>query len=352
MRSLSYKNIISIDKENMLQHLLDFPSQCKMAFEIANEVELFSLKKDFDKIVFLGMGGSAIAGDLVRAYLYKEIDIPILVLRDYDIPAYLDQNTLVFVSSFSGNTEETISSYQQAKQKKASFILISSGGRLKELSLNDKNIFIQIPSGLPPRCALGYLGIIPLRILERLGLVRDHQEEYHELNYVLEDLKNRLNPKVAKLDNLAKYIALKLYNKLPILYTSSLNFDVVAKRFQNQLNENAKILALSNCFPEMNHNEIEGYFNLKKLFKHLVVLFLKDNEFHPQVKKRIEITSQIIKEKGIPVLEINSYGKYLLSRIFSLIYIGDFISYYLAILYNTDPTPVKVISFLKQKLKE
>jgi glucose/mannose-6-phosphate isomerase len=350
--SLNLKNIHRIDRENMLENLLDFPLQCQMALGIADQIE-FNLKRKFNKVIFSGMGGSAIGGDLVRSYLYKELDLPIMVFREYNLPASLDRESLVFICSYSGNTEETLSSYAEAKQKDATIIAISSGGKLKDLCFNNKDIFIQIPSGLPPRCALGYLSLIPLRILERIGIIKERQDEYKELILVLDDLKkNHLNPSVAKQENIAKYLALKIYNKLAILYSPSLYFDVVAARFRAQLNENAKTLAISNLLPEMNHNEIEGYLNLKRLFKHLVVIFLKDDKIHPQVKKRIEITSQIIKEKGISVFEVNAKGVYLLARIFSLIYIADFISFYLAILYNIDPTPVKVISTLKQRLKE
>ncbi|MCM8799188.1 MAG: bifunctional phosphoglucose/phosphomannose isomerase [Candidatus Omnitrophica bacterium] len=354
MKIFSISNIKKIDKQNMLEILLDFPQQCKVAIQIAKNLEVFSLKKDFNKIVFIGMGGSAIAGDLIRSYLYSEIRIPILVLREYDVAGFLDKESLVFACSYSGNTEETISFYQQAKEKFSTIIGISSGGRLKELCFQDKNLFIEIPKGLPPRCALGYLGLIPLKILEKLGLITDREEHYKELILILEGLKRRLSPTTPKLQNPAKYIASKLYNKLPIIYSSSLHFDVVVNRFRTQLNENAKILAWSNTFPELNHNEIEGFSfnNLKRLFKNLVVIFLNDKGMHPQVKKRISITSDIIKDIGIDILGVSSEGNFLLTRIFSLIYILDFASFYLALLYKTDPTPVERIGYLKQRLKE
>jgi len=354
MRGLNIRNIRKIDKKDMLGLLMDFPQQCEMALEIANQTEFLFTERNFNKIIFAGMGGSAIGGDLVRAYLYENLDLPVMVFREYSLPAFIDKDTLMFISSYSGNTEETLSCYQQAKEKNATIIAISSGGKLKELCLKDENTFIQIPSGFPPRCALGYLSLIPLRVLEKIGIIKIYkQQEYRETISILNELKGKfLNPRITKEENPAKYLALKIFNKLPLLYTSSLHFDVVVSRFRAQLNENAKTLALSNLLPEMNHNEIEGFKNIKKFAKHLVAIFLIDSGMHPRVQKRIEISQGLIKDCGIPIFEIHSRGNYLLSRIFSLIYIADFISFYLAILYNTEPTSVEKISLLKERLKE
>jgi len=352
MKSLNLKNIKEIDSQKMLQLLMDFPLQCQMALETANQAEIFH-QRSFNKIIFIGMGGSAIAGDLLKSYLYNELNIPVMVFREYHLPEFVDKNTLVFASSYSGNTEETLSCYMEAKKKGASIIGISSGGKLQEEIVKDGNIFIPIPSGFPPRCALGYLSLIPLRILERIGMVKSKSGECSEMISVLNELKDKhLNPHIAKHENPAKYLAFNICNKIPLLYSSSLYFDVVIARFRAQINENAKSLAISNLLPEMNHNEIEGFANIKKFAKHLVAIFLLDMDMHPRVKKRIEITSQIIRDTGVDVFEVSSQGRGLLSRIFSLIYTVDFVSFYLAVLYDTDPTPVKKIAFLKEKLKE
>jgi glucose/mannose-6-phosphate isomerase len=170
---------------------------------------------------------------------------------------------------------------------------------------------------------------------------------------VLEELKNKsINPRIGAKDNIAKYAASKLFNKLAVIYASSIHFDVVATRLRGQLNENSKTLASSHVFPEMNHNEIVGWQNPKKLFKDFVVMMLRDKDMHPRVAKRMDITQEIFKKEGIEVIDIWSRGEGLLSRIFSLIYIGDFISYYLALLYGIDPTPVDRVTYLKNKLAE
>jgi glucose/mannose-6-phosphate isomerase len=349
--SLSQQNIKSLDKSNMLELLLDFPEQCRVALALAQSAKILFEKRDFRKIVFAGMGGSAIGADLVRSYLYFESRIPMVVLREYELPAYVDDATLVIVSSFSGNTEETLSAYRQAKEKGATLLAISSGGTLKEYALQDGLTFIEIPRGTPPRCALGYLSIIPLCLLARLGKAKDPGAAISQTIKVLEDLKNKnLNPRIGQKDNLAKTVALKLYNKLPFIYSSSTYFDVCATRFRGQIAENSKALSSSHVFPEMNHNEIVGWENPKKLFKNFVAVMLRDKGMHPRVGIRMDITSKLIRGEDVELIEIWARGESLLSRIFSLITIGDFVSFYLAILYGIDPTPVDRVTYLKEQL--
>ncbi len=351
MRALNLKTIRQIDKSSMLDLLSDFSLQCLAACDIAKKSKINFQKRDFKRIVFSGLGGSAIGGDLVKSYLYFESKLPILVFREYNLPAFLDEDTLVFISSYSGNTEETLSAYQEAKARGAHLVCISSDGKLKENCLNDGFSFIEIPAGFPPRCALGYLSIIPLVILERLGIVSSKEEDIKEVISILKDLKNNcLNPQIGQKENIAKYIAKKIFNKFVFIYSTSINFDVAATRLRAELNENAKSLATSHLFPEMNHNEIEGFKNPAKLFKNFIVLLFNDKGIHPRVKKRMEITKEILKKEGLLCIEISSWGESLLSRIFSLIYIGDFISFYLSILYGIDPTPVDRITYLKKRL--
>jgi len=350
-QSFNIQNMKKLDKSNMLDLLLDFPLQCRAALEIAKYTTITFQQRNFTKILFAGLGGSAIGADLVRSYLYSESNIPITVCREYELPAYVDTATLVFISSYSGNTEETLSAYSQAKKRAAQIIAISSGGTLKEYAQKDKITFIEIPQGLPPRCALGYLSIIPLAILAKIGFIKDISLAVNEMIKVLEDLKDKsLNPRIGQKDNISKLVATKLFNKFTVIYSASIHFDVCAMRLRGQLNENSKALALSHVFPEMNHNEIVGWQNPKKLFKNFVVLILKDKGIHPRVAKRMDITRDILKKEGVDVFEIWSRGEGLLSRIFSLIYMGDFISYYLAILYGIDPTPVDRVTYLKNQL--
>jgi glucose/mannose-6-phosphate isomerase len=352
-QSLSQKNLKRLDKSNMLELILDFPNQCKIALDIGKQARIKFEKRDFEKIVFCGLGGSAIGADLVKSYLYFESKLTITVCREYELPAYVDDSTLVFIASYSGNTEETLSAYRQAKEKKSTLIAISSGGTLKEYAQKDNVTFIEIPKGLPPRCALGYLSIIPLSILTKLGLIQDIDTSVNQAVRILEELeKVNLNPKISQSDNIAKAVAVKLFNKFTVIYAPSVHFDICAVRLRGQIAENAKALSSSHLFPEMNHNEIVGWQNPEKLFRNFVVVMLRDKDIHPRVAKRMDITKEILKKEDIDIIEIWSRGEGLLSRIFSLIYIGDFISYYLAILYGIDPTPVDRVTYLKNKLAE
>lgn len=350
-QALSPANLKRIDKSDMLGLLLDFPEQCRASLTIADKAGIIFQKRNFNKIVFAGLGGSAIGADLVKSYLYFECSLPILVLREYELPACVDESTLVFLVSYSGNTEEILSAYAAARRKGATLLAVSSGGRLKELALKDNITFIEVPKNIPPRCALGYLSIIPLCVLEKLGLAKEVKSGVNQAIETLERLKKEnLHPSIGTKDNIAKAAAARLFNKFTVVYASSVHFDVCASRLRGQLAENSKALASSHFFPEMNHNEIVGWQNPAKLFKNFAVVMLRDKEMHPRVSKRIDITERILNKEGVEIMEIWSRGQCLLSRIFSLIYIGDFVTYYLAILYGIDPVSVDRVAYLKKEL--
>ncbi|MEW6100683.1 MAG: bifunctional phosphoglucose/phosphomannose isomerase [Candidatus Omnitrophota bacterium] len=350
---LDLNTIKKLDKSDMLKLLMDFPGQCRAALDIGKKAELLFKNKDFKKIAFAGLGGSAIGADLVKSYLYFEGALPITVIREYDLPGYVDDSTLLFVSSYSGNTEETLSAYAQSREKGATVIAVSSGGKLKELALKDKVTFIQIPANQPPRTALGYMSIIPLLAMEKLGLVKEVASRVNLAIKVLEELRDKsLDARIASQDNIAKTAALELFNRFTVIYSGSIYFDVCAVRLRGQLAENSKALASSHVFPEMNHNEIVGWQNPAKLFRDFTVVLLRDTKMHPRVAKRMDITGEIIRKGGVRLLEIWPRGEDLLSRILSVIYIGDFISFYLAILYGIDPTPVERVTYLKERLSQ
>ncbi|MDD4953507.1 MAG: bifunctional phosphoglucose/phosphomannose isomerase, partial [Candidatus Omnitrophica bacterium] len=352
-QAVNASTIKKLDKSDMLSLLMDFPTQFQAALDIAKNSGILFQKRDFNKIIFAGLGGSAIGADLVRSYLYFQSNIQISVFREYQLPGCIDSQSLVFLSSYSGNTEETLSAYKEARDKGATLIAVSSGGALKELTTNDKVTFVEIPKGLPPRCALGYLSIVPLCLLARLGLIKDVEPAVREAMKLLESLRdNNLNPRISGKDNISKFIAAKLVNNLAVIYSPSVHFDVCAVRFRGQLAENSKALAWHHVLPEMNHNEIVGWENPHKLFKSLKVIMLCDKLMHSRVAKRIGITTELIRKEGVELIEVHSRGEGLLSRMFSLIYIGDFVSYYLALSYGIDPTPVERITYLKNKLAQ
>jgi glucose/mannose-6-phosphate isomerase len=340
-----------IDKNGMYQLILDFPAQLVDALKISKTVDLKKLNANsIENIIVAGMGGSAIGGDLVRSYLAEEIDLPFFVCKNYTLPQFVSQKSLVFVSSYSGNTEETLSAYAEAKKRKAQVISICSGGKLNELTLKDGFPLVEMPRGFPPRAALGY-GFAPiLLILSHLKLIKNKGNEIKKAIEFLSKNVNQYKMEKDSSENKAKELALKLYPKLPIIYASIDFFDAVAYRWKCQICENSKMLAYSNVFPEFNHNELVGWNILNGWEDKLVVIMLKDKKDRPRIKKRIKIVKDILLGKKIDVIEVESQGENLLSRILSLIQLGDFVSFYLAILNKVNPTPVKVIDFLKSEL--
>lgn len=342
------KDLKKYDKEDMAHLLDDFPKQCFRAMEIALSSPLPSYKK-IDKILVSGMGGSGIGGEILKSVVEKELKIPLVINRDYHIPEFVNSKTLAVSVSYSGNTEETLSAYREAVKKRAKIVAITTGGRLGKLAKRDRFPIISIPSGLPPRASLGYLFFSLLITLERLGLIRNKKRECEETLRLLKDLKKEFSLSSKVSSNQAKRIALKLHKNLPLIYTSPI-LSPVGLRWKGQLSENSKVLAFSNTFPELNHNEIVGWKCLPGILKRCYLIVLRDRKDSPRIKKRIEITSKIIQRKACGLDFLYSRGKSLLARLFSLIYLGDWVSYYLALLNRIDPTPVKIIDYLKREL--
>ncbi len=321
-----------IDRQNMREVLKNFPRQVMEGIEIGKRVLLPELA--FKNILYCGMGGSAIGGEIMASLVSS---LPIYVSRSYNVPSWVGRETLAFVVSYSGNTEEVLTAYQQLVESSANIIRITSGG---ELSEKEEGLLVTIPGGFQPRCAIGYLFFSSYMILQRLGLLDDDIEE---LSGILEAQAKTL----VREDSIAFAIAIKLTDRLPIIYTSS-PFGPVARRWQTQFNENSKVLAHINVFPELNHNEIVG-FGSPAIDN--IIIILRDRGFSPRINKRIELTKEIFSPHTSSIVEVYSQGDSLLTRIFSLSYIGDWTSYHLALIRGVDPTPAERIANLKESLK-
>ncbi|KPL02851.1 MAG: hypothetical protein AMJ90_04695 [candidate division Zixibacteria bacterium SM23_73_2] len=354
MSLLDEKKLLGkFDPGGMYKKILNFPSQLEDALKIAESADISEIDTGkINNIIVAGMGGSAIGGDLVRSYLFDQVKLPFYVCRNYFLPNSVNENSLVFVSSYSGNTEETLSAYDQAKKKKAQILCLSSGGRLEKKAKEDGFSLIKIPTGYQPRAALGYSFVPVLWILSKLGFCSDKRGDIQKTVDFLSENASLYAWETKTQDNLAKKLAEKIMGKLPIIYSSNDFFDVVAYRWKGQLCENSKVLAYSNVFPEFNHNELVGWNILSGLEDKLIVIILKDEGDYLRIEKRMGIVKIIIQDKKVEVVEVESKGTNLLSRIFSLIQLGDFVSLYLAILNRTDPTPVKIIDYLKKELQK
>jgi len=319
-----------IDKSNMLEVLDSFPQQCKDALTLPRGI---TAKGEVTSIVICGMGGSAIGGDLLKTYC-SNTKLPVFVSRDYKVPEFVDNYTLVFAVSYSGNTEETLSSFHDAKKKGAQIIAITSGGELAKAAEK----VIKIPSGLQPRAALGYLFFPMMGVLYNSNLI---DVKNTDLNEVLALLNQKEGIK-----SIAEELAKKIEGKIPLIYSSEL-LKPVAYRFQTQINENAKYPAFHSAFSEMNHNEINAFRAMER--SRFIAILLKDENDHPKIKRRMDVCKKIM-EDHINVEEVKVKGSSLLARMFYTIYISDYTSYYLALRERIDPTPVEVIEWLKKQL--
>lgn len=340
------------DSKEMLDAVYNLPEQCVEVLDIAEtRVKGWSFA-GISNIVISGLGGSAIGGDLLRMFLSERAGVPVFVNRNYFVPKFVDEKTLVVASSYSGNTEETLSAYEDAKQKGARLAVITTGGQLKAKAIEDGVPFITIPGGLSPRAAIGYSFVPLLVMLRQLDFVSKADKEVEDMINTLRGAREAFGPGVPAADNLAKILALKFYGKLPIIYGSSGTTEIIALRWKGQISENAKAPAYYNMFPELNHNEIVGWEKPEEVLKTFEVVFLRDSHDYERIQKRIEITKELIQDKASGVTEIWSKGGTVLGRMFYLIMLGDYMSLYLAFLNKVDPTPVKTIDLLKEKLAE
>jgi glucose/mannose-6-phosphate isomerase len=319
--------------------LKDFPNQFERSLDLAKNARVKF--KNFENIIILGIGGSAWSGDLVDIYLTTELKIPIYINRDYTLPKYTTSNSLVIVIAYSGNTEEPLSAYKEALQKKMTIFAITSGGILKELCEKNHTPIVLIPSGIPPRCATGYIFTSILVLLSNLNLISSKEK----------DIKQTANAlKTLKLEAKAMEIAKKLVNKIPIIYASD-RFKAISRIWKIKLNETSKVMAFHNYLPELNHNELMGY-TYSKLQGKFHVIIIRDKEDHPRVKKRMELTAELIKSMGIEVTMIDTIEGSLLTRIFGTLLLGDWISYYLALEYGADPIETKLQEDFKKAMSK
>ena len=347
---MTLEEIKTIDRSNMYTLIREFPAQVKDAVAIGNSTAIRMNVREVEQIVFCGLGGSAIGGDLLRSYLADELKIPFVVNRHYTLPKYVGRRSLVIVSSYSGNTEETNAAYKEAIKRGAKILCISSDGLTEKLAQKSKTPLIKVPGGLPPRAALGY-SVFPILItLAKLGFIRNKSREIKETITVLEaKAAEYADPESAT--NRALQLAQQMRGRVSIIYSSTERMDAVNTRWRGQMAENAKALAFGHVLPEMNHNELVGWKVLTGPMREMEVLFLRDRGDHRRIQMRMDITKSIIGKYASRITEVWSEGSSPLARIFSLVYLGDWVSFYTAILHAEDPTPVSVIDHLKEELR-
>ena len=337
-----------LDQGNMLEALYKFPEYCKSAIERAMKIDLHNLvNMEFSSVIFAGIGGSSIGGTLIADWLRDESNLPITISRSFKLPAFVDKKSLVIVVSYSGNTEETLSMLRDGLSAKSSIIIVTSGGEMEKISKMKDLTSIPIPKGLKPRAALPFQFFSIATALHNIGFYEKSWNEIGEALFNLKNIRDQNNENVSSNSNTAKKVAIQLYNKIPFVYGSQL-LEGVAYRFRTQLNENSKVPAGSGNFPEAFHNMVLGSEADKKLINHLSLVLLQDQHDNIRMKEKIDRLKELYKKKTGDIIELKTTGEGRLSRMFSLIFTGDYVSTYLGFLNNTDPSSNWAIDQIKK----
>jgi glucose/mannose-6-phosphate isomerase len=340
--------IRKIDRSNMLSFCVNAAKHYREAAETSEKTSLRYSKPE--NIIVAGMGGSGIGGELLKDWARDKATVPIEVNRDYSLPAYANQNSLVLIVSYSGETEESLRAFLDAAKRNCMILCISSGGSLLEFAEKLNVPYLRVPSGMPPRAALPYLFTPLLKSLEKMKIVSSVSEDFSEAIKILERISGENAPEKPARDNFSKTLALGIDETVPVVYGFGI-YRSVAQRFKQQFNENSKIPSKWEFFPELNHNEIVGWEKAGKLAKCFSTIFIRDKSESNEIRSRIETTKTLMRADS-KMFEVWSQGNSALARMLSTICIGDFTSVYLAILREVDPTPVSTIALLKEKMKE
>jgi len=326
----------------MMNKLIErFPEQLVEAMQIGEQAVLNEHDKPIHKVYVAGLGGSGIGANFVAEFINKSCSIPYNVGKGYSIPAYVDENTLAVCSSYSGNTEETLNAFNQMIGRGCKIVIISSGGKLIEEAKERGLDYIQVPGNWPsPRACLGYSVVQQLYMLNKLGFISDSfkselKSSIDLIKFDIEDVKKA-----------AKSVADKIYDKIPVIYTTD-RMEAVAVRFRQQINENSKMLCWHQVIPEMNHNELVGW---TEAHPELAVIYLRNHDDFKRNQMRIEINQEIISKHCPTIIDIYSKGNSLIEKALYLVHLGDWITWYMSEHKKVDSIEVNVIDYLKSEL--
>lgn len=339
------KEIERIDISKVIRVIEKFPEQCEEAMEIGNKfAKKLEIKKP-DRVYVCGMGGSGIAGDML-AGMFPERDIR--VCKGYELPRHVGSKDLVFVISYSGNTEETLSIFREAMSRGCGIIAVTSGGELERECVKHSVNYVKIPKGIKPRFSLGYILFPIIILLEKIRFVRKQKLDLVVRN--LRETRDEIKPEIRMSDNPAKRIAMRLIDSVPVVHGFGI-YEPVANRARTQFNENSKVPSFSEVYPELNHNSILGWEGGGYLTRNFSVILVRDEKESERMRKRIEFTKKLLRKSAKSIIEVWSFYPYGLSRMLSTMYILDFVTVYLGILRNKDPGDDSLLLKLKTILK-
>lgn len=345
------KHFQELDSKGMLAEIDGLPGQLETAWELGQHGDLPAMAS-IRQIVVAGMGGSAIGGDLLAAYVSPTCRVPISVWRGYGLPAHAQgADTLVIASSHSGNTEEILSGYDQAKQARIPLLAMTTGGELARRARADGIPVWTYDHPGQPRAAVGFSFGLLLAAAARLGVVDDLAAAVAGAAAAMRAQASSLTADIPAARNPAKRMAGQLMERWPIIIGAEI-LAPVARRWRTQIAEVAKALAQFEELPEMDHNMLAGVENPEPRFAQTMVIFLRCPSLHPRVLKRIDITRELFMVEGFNTDTIDSQGDHPLQHMWTSLHFGDYTSFYLAMAYETDPSPVHSIEGLKARLKE
>ncbi len=334
------------DPQNQFDVLVNSYKQIEFAWN--NEVKISNINAtEISNIIVSGLGGSAISADLMRNFLGDELSVPYIVNRNYNLPKFANKNTLFVASSYSGNTEETISALHQAIKLGCKIVCITTGGEVEEIARMNNLSCIKVQPGFQPRYALGLSFFSLLKVFQEIKLIGNQNSVVEK---ILSNWKTN-GSKFTKEGNEAITFAESLVGFIPVIYSVSDSTNSVGYRFKCQVNENAKLHAFHHEIPEMNHNEIIGWESYQEKQFHAKIVNIVDETYHSQIQKRFSILKDIFSKTGVEIISIKSNEENFKVRLLDLIYLADWISYYLGVLRGFDPSEIDNIHTLKEKLK-
>jgi glucose/mannose-6-phosphate isomerase len=338
-----------LDPQNMLAHIDGLPDQLEYAWELGQRQPLPAWK-DIDRVLVAGMGGSAIGADLLGAYAAGFCQLPMIVHRDYDLPAWANgPRTLVIAASHSGNTEETLSSFAHAAQKGCQRLAITTGGELAQAAAQAGVPLWTFKHQGQPRAAVGFSFGLLLAVFVRLGLIPDPSTELADALTAMRVQQSTLQVGVPVAQNPAKRMAGQLFGRWVMVMGSGL-LAPVARRWKAQVNELAKAWAQFDYLPEVDHNTIAGIAYPEDLLSKMMVLFLRASFDHPRNRLRADLTRKIFMMEGLNTDFYDARGDSPLANLWSALHFGDYLAYYLAMAYGADPTPIAAIEELKKEM--
>lgn len=351
----SQEEIEKFDKGKILASIRMLPDQIEQAWEEIKELRIPKKCINVDNVVVCGMGGSALGGRIVDSLVTDRIRIPIEIITEYDIPNYVGPKTLVIATSYSGYTEETLNAAQNALSKNAKIFGITTGGRLGEfLKKQALPAYIYDPKANPsnqPRMALGYSISATLSVLVKCGFIHFSEEDLYNLATESRSLIKEMDIDIKENKNIAKNVAKILKNKVPVLISSEHLFGV-AHSFKNQLNENSKVFSIVFDIPELNHHLLEGLKFPSKAREILHFLFYKSELYRKEVKIRHDLTEDVIEKNGYQYTIFQPISKTKVTQVFESLTFGSFVSFYLAALYEVDPSKVPWVDYFKERISK